>query len=69
MSKGVVTPSPHTRLLTPTEAAQHLGLTVGYLAQMRSRSFRRGPQYVKAGRLVRYERAALQTWAKANRRG
>jgi excisionase family DNA binding protein len=57
---GTVPGAPRTtRLLTPKEAAEFLGIPEGTLAQWRSQ--RRGPMFVKLeGRLVRYRSADLE---------
>jgi len=50
-----------TKLLTPREAAEILGVPEGTLAQWRSQ--RRGPPYIKLeGRLVRYRTSDLEEW-------
>jgi len=52
---------PSTRLLTPAQTAQFLGIPQGTLAQWRSQ--RRGPPFVKfEGRLVRYRTSDLQKY-------
>lgn len=57
-------PTPH--LLTPTELAQYLGVSVGALAQLRYTG--RGPAFTKAGRQVRYRMADVQAYLDANTR-
>jgi excisionase family DNA binding protein len=47
-------------LLNEKEAAEYLNVSVGLLR--RWRLFRQGPNYVKLGRLVRYERSALEAY-------
>ena len=50
-----------TKLLTPRESAELLGVPEGTLAQWRSQ--RRGPPYIKLeGRLVRYRRSDLEEY-------
>lgn len=50
--------------LTPSEVAQWLNTTIAHLARMRCEG--RGPAWSKLGRkLVRYERAALDSWLDA----
>lgn len=48
------------RLLTPTQAAEMLGVPEGTLSQWRSQ--RRGPPFVKLGRLVRYRALDLDRY-------
>lgn len=49
------------RLLTPTQAAEVLGVPEGTLAQWRSQ--RRGPAFIKLeGRLVRYRARDLEAY-------
>lgn len=49
------------RLLTPTELAERLGVSVGTLANWRLRGG--GPAYIKlSGRAVRYRPAAVEKW-------
>lgn len=50
-------------LLTPREAAEELDTTTAYLAQLRYE--RRGPEYIKLGKEVRYERQELARYASA----
>lgn len=66
MSDGASIPAS---MLDTKQAAELLGVSVGYLAQMRSRGLRRGPRYLKAGTRVLYRQAALIEWAKATGRG
>jgi excisionase family DNA binding protein len=53
-----------TELLTPEQAAEHLGLKVQTLAVWRS-TRRYALRYVKVGRLVRYRKADLDGWLAA----
>jgi excisionase family DNA binding protein len=53
-----------TELLTPEQAAEHLGLKVQTLAVWRS-TRRYALRYVKVGRLVRYRQADLDHWLAA----
>ncbi len=52
-------------LLEQEEVAKLLRVTAGCLAQWRFQ--KRGPAYVKVGRLVRYEKAALEDWLRDRR--
>lgn len=54
------------QLLTTAEAAKWLSVTVSYLEKMRV--IGGGPEFVKLGRSVRYEPAALATWVDSARR-
>jgi predicted DNA-binding transcriptional regulator AlpA len=50
-----------SRLLTPLQTSEFLGVPLGTLAQWRSQG--RGPQYVKLeGRLVRYRTSDLERY-------
>lgn len=53
------------RLLTPAEAAERLGMPEPTLRHWRNA--RTGPDYVRVGRHVRYEAAALDAWIAAQR--
>ena len=66
MSNGAAIPAS---MLDTRQAAEFLGVSVGYLAQMRSRGQRRGPRYLKAGNRVLYRLVALTEWAEATGRG
>ncbi len=48
-------------LLTETQAAEALALSVRTLQAWRTRGT--GPSYIKAGNAVRYNRASLAEWA------
>jgi predicted DNA-binding transcriptional regulator AlpA len=50
-------------LLTASEAARLLKLSVSWLAKARMRGD--GPAYIKVGRSIRYTEIALQQWLKA----
>lgn len=52
------------RLLTEIQAADLLRLSARTLQAWRSQGV--GPEYVKAGRAVRYRRSALITWTEQN---
>lgn len=59
--------APHTTLcalLTETQAADALSVSVRTLQAWRTRGT--GPSFVKAGRSVRYARAALVSWTRRN---
>jgi len=57
--------SPLIAILSPPEAARYLGLSVSTLAKMRC--WGGGPEYIKMGRKINYERQPLDDW-KAQRR-
>ena len=46
--------------LTPSDAAERLGVNVGTLANWRAQH--RGPSYLKVGRSVRYRARDLLAW-------
>jgi predicted DNA-binding transcriptional regulator AlpA len=52
------------RLLTEIQAADFLRLSTRTLQAWRSQSV--GPEYVKAGRAVRYRRSAVIAWTEQN---
>lgn len=52
------------RLLNNDEAADELGISRRTLPVWRVQG--KGPQFVKIGKLVRYERMALEAWKQAN---
>lgn len=54
------------RLYTTVEAARELGVTPNYLEK--TRVYGTGPEFVKLGRSVRYERVALDRWIEGARR-
>ena len=47
-------------LLTPSDVSHRLGIPEATLAQWRHLS--KGPDYVKVGRHVRYQLAAVESW-------
>jgi excisionase family DNA binding protein len=53
-------------LLTPKQAAQYLSVSVSWLAKRRADGD--GPPYIKMGRVVRYERSALEQYKKSRQR-
>ncbi|GEO93844.1 helix-turn-helix transcriptional regulator [Kocuria flava] len=55
------TPEP---LATPEEVAAYLGRSVQALAQLRFTGT--GPAFLKTGRLIRYQWAAVEAWARQN---
>ena len=58
---------PRDLLLSPEDAAELLGVTVGYLAKLRHAGG--GPEYCKlSARLTRYRRSALEAWIAARTR-
>ena len=54
------------RRLRALEAAEYLRLSASTLAKMRLRGG--GPAYIKAGRVVLYDRRDLDAWLSAHRR-
>ncbi len=52
-------------VMSPPEAARHIGLAVATLAKMRS--WGGGPPFLKLGRVVRYERRACDEWLETRR--
>jgi hypothetical protein len=60
------TPEPLERLYTPVEAGEILRLAENTLAKMRV--YGRGPEFTKAGRMIRYRGSALQRYIDANTR-
>lgn len=54
------------QLLTTDEAAKRLSVTSSYLEKLRV--FGGGPEFLKLGRSVRYQPAALTTWVESARR-
>lgn len=54
------------KLLTTPEAAAQMGVTPNYLEKLRISGG--GPEFVRFGRLVRYEPNALRVWIAAARR-
>jgi excisionase family DNA binding protein len=51
-------------LMTPKEAGEYLKISVNTLAAWRSK--KRGPQFIKTGRTVKYSRADLDSYLKKN---
>ena len=52
-------------VLSPCEASRYLGVAQATLAKMRC--WGGGPEYLKLGRKVAYERSALDPWLKSRR--
>ena len=52
---------PRSEYLTPEQAAEYLGIKPQTLANWRSTG-RYGLPYLRAGRLIRYRRDALDRW-------
>lgn len=52
-----------TELLTPRETAGFLKVSVHTLAKWRCN--KKGPEYMKTGRLVKYNRKALETYLRS----
>jgi len=52
-----------TELLTPREAGQFLKVSVHTLAKWRCN--KKGPEYMKTGKLVKYERMALEMYLRS----
>jgi predicted DNA-binding transcriptional regulator AlpA len=59
------TPGGSGRLLTPAEAAAHVGLSIQTLANFRTVGG--GPVYFKLSRFVRYDEADLNDWMRRRR--
>jgi predicted DNA-binding transcriptional regulator AlpA len=53
-------------LLTPKETANRLRLSTSWLAKARMRGD--GPPYIKMGRAIRYNEAAILQWMKSRQR-
>jgi hypothetical protein len=51
-----------TEVLTPRETASFLKVSIHTLAKWRS--CKKGPEYMRTGRLVKYDRRALETYLK-----
>ena len=52
-------------LLTPLEAAEFLTVTPTTLACWRIRGRRNAPPFIKVGRMIRYDKSALEQWIKS----
>ncbi|WP_428826760.1 helix-turn-helix transcriptional regulator [Azonexus sp. IMCC34842] len=63
---NAITQNQHVvrQLLNNDEAADELGISRRTLPVWRVQG--KGPQFVKIGKLVRYERSALEAWKQAN---
>jgi predicted DNA-binding transcriptional regulator AlpA len=64
--KSARDPNSRELLLTASEAANFLRLSLSWLAKARMRGD--GPPYVKLGRSVRYREGALVQWLKSRAR-
>jgi len=66
MEKGILFKevTPVIELLTPKEAAAFLKVSVVTLAKWRGQ--KRGPEYTRTGRTVKYDRKDLETYLKKN---
>jgi predicted DNA-binding transcriptional regulator AlpA len=64
--KSAREPNCCDRLLTPTEAANFLRLSLSWLAKARMRGD--GPPFIKLGRSIRYSETALRLWMRAQQR-
>ena len=49
-------------LLTPSQVAEFLKVSVGKLANWRTECTRNAPPFIKIGGVVRYEKSALEQW-------
>lgn len=58
--------APINVLLTPTETAARLKVSLSWLAKARMRGD--GPAFIKVGRSIRYSEAALTHWMKGQQR-
>jgi len=56
--------SPELIALTEAEAARQLGVSIGGLRKWRKA--RRGPKYLRLGRLIRYRRSDLEQWLESH---
>jgi predicted DNA-binding transcriptional regulator AlpA len=59
-------PTSIERLLTPSETATSLGISLSWLAKARLRGD--GPAYIKIGRTVRYSMSAIRDYLRARMR-
>jgi predicted DNA-binding transcriptional regulator AlpA len=59
-------PAQPCLLLTPKETATRLRLSTSWLAKARMRGD--GPPYIKMGRAIRYNEAAILQWMKSRQR-
>ena len=58
--------TPSFLLLTPTEAAARLKVSLSWLAKARMRGD--GPPYIRVGRSIRYGETALVQWMRSQQR-
>lgn len=52
------------KLLTPKEAAGYMKMSTNTLAAWRSQ--KRGPAFIRTGRVIKYDQAALDSYLKRN---
>ena len=60
------TPNKEVRMFTIKTAAAYLGCSAAYLEKLRVVGG--GPEYIKFGKIVRYEREGLDRWIASRRR-
>jgi predicted DNA-binding transcriptional regulator AlpA len=66
-STQIGSPTAHIPvLLTSKETAKHLKVSLSWLAKARMRGD--GPPYIKMGRAIRYNEAAILQWMKSRQR-
>ncbi|MDG4562963.1 MAG: helix-turn-helix domain-containing protein [Candidatus Competibacter sp.] len=62
---------PKGRLLTDSEAAEYIGMSVSFLRQSRMEGRRdnrtAGPPFIRMGRSIRYDPQDLDAWLASNR--
>lgn len=63
MEKDQETLDQRATTVSPSDAAERLGLTVGTLANLRYRGG--GPAYIRVGNRIRYRLSDLATWLDA----
>ena len=66
-SQSSIKSTAETEILSPEEAAEHIGLSGSTLAKMRCSGG--GPRYLKIGRAVRYRLSDLEEWTATKTRG
>lgn len=57
--------APKRDILTPAQVAEWLGVTTKYLADWRWKNA--GPSFFRVGRMIRYEREAVEKFIAAGR--
>lgn len=60
-----IKPAGMIQRMTPDEASEHLGIPVKSLSNMRYRG--NGPQFLKIGNVVWYEKPVLDRWLDSRR--